>query len=76
MTAPDVGRGYFPLDKERHRLDAPKHCPACGGDLAGHGIAVEFWEQDRRVFACYCGWCGWTGDVVLNARVLGHEPEH
>lgn len=76
MTQPDTGRGYFPLDKKRHATDAPKHCPSCGGDLVRRGIAVEFWERDRRVFACYCSTCRWTGDVVLNDRVLGHEPEH
>ncbi len=82
MTEPsaDVARGYFPQDKARHFADAPKHCPACGATFAlrdgGRGIAIEFWEQDRRVFACYCASCGWAGDVVLTERVVGHEPEH
>jgi len=25
------------------------------------------------VFVCFCGDCGWSGDVVLAARVVGHE---
>lgn len=76
MLEPDVARGYFPLDKARHATDAPKHCPSCGGEFAPSGIAVEFWEQDRRVFACYCGGCEWTGDIVLTERIVGHEPQH
>jgi hypothetical protein len=76
VTRPDLGRGYFPVDKQRHLADAPKHCPSCGGDLVRQGIAVEFWEQDRRIFACYCSGCAWTGDIVLTERVVGHEPEH
>jgi hypothetical protein len=27
----------------------------------------------RRVFVCFCGACGWSGDIVLAARVVGHE---
>jgi hypothetical protein len=25
------------------------------------------------VFVCFCGACGWSGDIVLSARVVGHE---
>ena len=25
----DVGRGWFPVDAESHRRDAPKFCPSC-----------------------------------------------
>lgn len=79
--APDVGRGYFPLDKLRHQADAPRFCPGCAEPLAakegsGRGITVEYWSGRDRIFVCFCGACGWTGDVVLSERVVGHEPEH
>lgn len=83
MTLPawaDPGRGYSPADRERHRDDAPRHCPACAAPLSpvhgGDGITVEYWSGADRVFVCWCGACGWSGDVVLTARVVGHEAEH
>lgn len=78
--APDVGRGWFPEDVERHRRDAPRFCPACASPLAraagGDGLATEYWVAADRVFVCFCAACGWAGDVVLSARVVGHEAEH
>ncbi len=73
----DVGRGYFPADADSHRRDAPRFCPSCAAALAladgGRGLAVEYWVAGDRVFACYCGACDWSGDVVLSERVTGHE---
>jgi len=73
----DVHRGWFPLDAERHRRDAPRYCPACAAALAladgGSGLVTEYWTGQDRVFVCYCGACGWSGDIVLAARVTGHE---
>ena len=73
----DVGRGWFPLDAERHRRDAPRYCPGCAAALSladgGQGLACEYWAGQDRVFVCFCGACGWSGDIVLAARVLGHE---
>ncbi|WP_211222133.1 hypothetical protein [Nocardioides halotolerans] len=73
----DVGRGYFPVDADSHRRDVPRFCPACAAPLGladgGRGLAVEYWVGGDRVFVCYCGSCGWSGDVVLADRVLGHE---
>jgi len=66
----DVGRGWFPLDAERHRRDAPRYCPGCAAALSltdgGQGLVCEYWAGPDRVF-------GWSGDIVLAARVLGHE---
>jgi hypothetical protein len=77
---PDVARGYFPLDKLRHQADAPRFCPRCASALAlvdgGRGIVVEYWTGPDRVFVCFCGSCGWSGDIVLADRVRGHEAEH
>ena len=73
----DRHRGWFPADAERHRRDAPKFCPACAAALAlergGQGLVTEYWSGTDRVFACFCGACGWSGDVVLADRVVGHE---
>jgi hypothetical protein len=27
----------------------------------------------RRVHRCFCGACGWCGDIVLADRIVGHE---
>jgi len=73
----DVHRGWFPADAERHRRDAPRYCPACAAALAlpdgGQGLVTEYWTGRDRVFVCYCGACGWSGDIVLSDRVVGHE---
>ena len=39
----------------------------------GQGLATEYWIGQDRVFVCFCGACGWSGDIVLAARVVGHE---
>jgi hypothetical protein len=73
----DVQRGWFPADAERHRRDAPRYCPACAAALGlaegGQGLVTEYWTGRDRVFVCFCGACGWSGDIVLAARVVGHE---
>ena len=73
----DVGRGWFPLDAERHRRDAPRYCPGCAAALSladgGQGLTTEYWTGQDRVFVCFCGACGWSGDIVLATRVIGHE---
>jgi hypothetical protein len=73
----DVQRGWFPADAERHRRDAPRFCPACAAALAlaegGQGLTTEYWVGRDRVFVCFCGACGWSGDIVLADRVIGHE---
>ncbi len=73
----DVGRGWFPVDAERHRRDAPRYCPACAAAMlladGGQGLVTEYWTGRDRVFVCFCGDCGWSGDIVLAARVVGHE---
>jgi hypothetical protein len=74
---PDLTRGWFPVDAERHRRDAPRYCPACAAALSltqgGHGMTTEYWTGTDRVFVCFCGACGWSGDIVLADRVIGHE---
>ena len=78
-AAVDGARGYFADDASAHRQDAPRHCPGCGALFAvadgGQGIATEYWAATDRVFVCFCGACGWAGDIVLSSRVVGHEPE-
>jgi hypothetical protein len=76
-VGPDADRGWFPVDAERHRRDAPRFCPACAAALAladgGQGLVTEYWTGKDRVFVCFCGACGWSGDIVLADRVIGHE---
>ena len=70
------GAGFL-IDAERHRLDAPRYCPACAAALSlaqgGQGLTTEYWTGTNRVFVCFCGACGWSGDIVLADRVVGHE---
>jgi hypothetical protein len=74
----DAHRGWFPDDAEAHRRDAPKFCPQCATPLGladgGHGLSTEYWQAGDRIFVCVCGACGWSGDIVLADRVIGHEP--
>jgi hypothetical protein len=76
-AGPDAHRGWFPADAERHRRDAPRFCPACAAALAltdgGQGLVTEYWTGKDRVFVCFCGACGWSGDIVLAERVIGQE---
>jgi hypothetical protein len=65
---------WFAPDAERHRLDAPRHCPSCGAPISGcGGLVVEYWVAEDRIFYCWCGSCDWTGTVVKVERHVGHE---
>ncbi|HEY1918152.1 MAG TPA: hypothetical protein VGH27_21475 [Streptosporangiaceae bacterium] len=67
----------FAADAERHRRDAPRHCPRCGAPLtAGAGITVEFWQGSDRIFHTWCGGCHWTGDITPVTEMIGYEPDH
>jgi hypothetical protein len=67
----------FAADAERHRRDAPRHCPRCGAALTGGaGICVEFWQGADRVFHTWCAGCRWTGDIIPVTEMTAHEPEH
>jgi hypothetical protein len=73
----DAHRGWFASDAEQHRRDVPRYCPACALAMplafGGRGLVTEYWAGADRVFVCFCGACGWSGDIVLAARVIGHE---
>lgn len=71
-----TGDHWWDPDRERHIRDRPKYCPDCASGIeeAG-GIAVEYWEGERRIFHTWCGACGWAGDIVRVDRMIGHEPE-
>jgi hypothetical protein len=71
-----AARGGFAVDAERHRRDAPRHCPRCGASLAEAGISVEFWQGGDRIFHTWCGGCHWTGDITPTTDMIGHEPDH
>jgi hypothetical protein len=69
-----AGSFWFAGHAERHRLDAPRHCPRCGAPITGPaGLVVEYWAADDRVFYCWCRSCDWTGTVVQVDRHIAHE---
>lgn len=71
------GVHWWDPDRLRHVGDLPRHCPACGVSLAeAQGIAVEYWEADRRVYHVWCHACGWAGDVARVQRMIAPEAEH
>lgn len=64
----------FTGDADAHRRDAPRFCPRCA---ARFPMATEFWEADERRFYCWCGGCGWSGEITTSdGGVVGHEPDH
>ncbi len=75
-AGPDIGRGWFPADAEKHRRDAPKYCPACAAPLSlahgGQGLTTEYWAGADRVFVCFCGATRRPADGLSR----GHEHRH
>jgi hypothetical protein len=72
-AAADARHG-FAADAQRHRRDAPRHCPRCGASLlGGAGISVEFWQGADRIFHTWCAACRWTGDIIPTAEMTGYE---
>lgn len=71
-----TGDRWWDADRERHIRDRPRHCPDCGAAIDEHGIAVEYWEGDRRIYHTWCGVCRWAGEIVRVDRMIGQEPEH
>jgi hypothetical protein len=66
----------FARDAEAHYLDRPRHCPQCADSLIdGHGLVVEYWSADQRIFYCWCGGCDWLGEVIRVHRTIGHEMD-
>lgn len=72
-----TGVHWWDPDRLRHLDDMPRHCPNCGTNFAEFGgIAVEYWEADRRVYHVWCHSCDWAGDVTRVQRMVGPEAEH
>jgi hypothetical protein len=70
------GVHWWDPDRIRHVADMPRHCPSCGGRIVEDGgIAVEYWEGDRRVYHTWCHRCDWAGDITRVRRMIGHEAE-
>ena len=67
-------RGGWPGDAENHLRDAPRYCPSCAGDLVSeHGLVVEYWNANNRIFYTWCDRCGFSGEVVRVYRMVGYE---
>lgn len=72
-----TGVHWWDPDRLNHLGDLPRHCPACGAVLQEEkGIAVEYWEADRRVYHVWCHACDWAGDVTRIHRMVGPEADH
>ena len=71
-----TGEYWWDPDRDRHLQDRPKHCPECGASIEPRGLAVEYWEADRRIYHTWCAGCGWAGDITVVRRLIGYEPEH
>ena len=70
------GPHWWDPDRIAHLEDKPRFCPNCGeAVIDAEGIAVEYWEADRRVYHTWCRSCGWSGDIVRIQRMVGHAPE-
>ena len=69
------GVHWWDPDRLHHLHDLPRFCPDCASTVTGEGgLAVEYWEADRRFYHTWCAACGWTGDIVRVRRMVGHEP--
>jgi RNase P subunit RPR2 len=69
-----TGEHWWDGDRQRHVEDLPRYCPHCAAAIDPEsGLAVEYWEADRRVYHTWCKSCGWSGDITRVDRVVGHE---
>lgn len=55
-------------------LEGGLHCPRCAASLSDRGFASAFWAADSIVYFCWCGACGWLGEVWEIHAVTSHEP--
>jgi hypothetical protein len=51
------------------------HCPRCTADLSTEGFASAFWTAEVIVYFCWCGFCGWLGDISELLAVTSFEAE-
>jgi hypothetical protein len=57
-----------------HLHDLPRFCPDCGSAITDDsGMAVEYWQGNRRIYHLWCRTCAWTGDIVRVRRMIGPE---
>jgi hypothetical protein len=54
-------------------LDGGLRCPRCAEFFSTHGFASAFWAADSIVYFCWCGQCGWLGEVWELHAVTSHE---
>lgn len=40
------------------------HCPRCTRVLGGGGFVGALWEKEQIVYFCWCGECGWMGEIT------------
>lgn len=53
------------------------HCPRCTRALADGGFVGALWEREQIVYFCWCGECGWMGEITEahSDGVIAFEPE-
>jgi hypothetical protein len=46
-------------------MSKPNYCPNCGAELEGASAVMAVLDERAGdgVYDCYCGRCGWSGDV-------------
>lgn len=54
-------------------LDGGLHCPRCTAGFSTQGFASAFWTSDATVYLCWCGACGWLGELSEIQVVTSHE---
>jgi len=65
----DIWHSTF--DKTKTKWSSDVRIP--GQQSKASPALTEYWTGRDRVFVCFCGGCGWSGDIVLADRVVGHE---
>jgi hypothetical protein len=56
-------------------LEHVLHCPRCAANLNQTGFSSAYWQADAIVYFCWCGVCGWLGDISEFTQITSYEPD-
>lgn len=54
-------------------LEDGLHCPRCTAGFSTQGFASAFWAADAIVYFCWCGACGWRGELTELQVITTYE---